>query len=374
MSNFTFRHTSNGAEIADGIDTIRIRSRADGSKEIAVHTDGEEFSEIEAALIDVVDPAPDPEPDPEPTPDPVDADVSNMAELMAWLSVAAPRGTITLAPGNYGDLSLRGTEAVTLRSADFSRPATFSSATLIGVRSLTFDGIRFEGQNYAGGELSGDGVSLRGCVSVSIERSEVRGFNQGIKLLECTGVWVSNTDIHTIAGDGIKVAKVKGLWVEDCHLHDFRANPGSAKHRDMIQIFTKGHEYASSAVTIRGCRFDIGDGDWTQSIYARNEEVDQGRNPDMFYEDFVIEGNVVRNAQIHGISIGETHGLTIRDNTVEYVPAPTGPGRPDVPNAPIPRISVAEKSTGVSITGNTAPGYRGDIQQGWTVEGNVWTD
>ena len=49
----------------------------------------------------------------------------------------------------------------------------------------------------------------------------------------------------------------------------------------------------------------------------RNEMVDTGGAGDeMFYRNITIEDNVIYNAQVHGITVGETHGLTIKNNTI----------------------------------------------------------
>ena len=55
---------------------------------------------------------------------------------------------------------------------------------------------------------------------------------------------------------------------------------------------------------------------WTQSIFMRNEVVDQGlAGANMYYQNVLIENNIIYNAHTHGITVGETIGLTIDHNT-----------------------------------------------------------
>ena len=90
----------------------------------------------------------------------------------------------------------------------------------------------------------------------------------------------------------------------------------------MIQFWTSGTTSPSTNITIRGNILNSGAGDWTRSIFMRNEMVDLGLAGDeMFYQNILIENNVIYNAHAHGITVGETDGLTIRNNTILYNPA-----------------------------------------------------
>ena len=101
------------------------------------------------------------------------------------------------------------------------------------------------------------------------------------------------------------------------HFFDFDTAADSDDHGDMIQFWTAGTSRPSTNITIRGNVLNSGRGGWTQSIFIRNEMVDTGRaGDDMFYRNITIEDNVIYNAHAHGISVGETHGLIIRNNTI----------------------------------------------------------
>ena len=105
----------------------------------------------------------------------------------------------------------------------------------------------------------------------------------------------------------------------------------------------------------------------------RNEAVDsQGGGKAMFYRNIVIEDNVIINGHLHGITMGATNGLKIRNNTLVRTPrrgaaaAPKGRG----PKHWMPRIKVAENSINVTLENNIAPQIR-NVQDGWKVKGNL---
>jgi len=138
----------------------------------------------------------------------------------------------------------------------------------------------------------------------------------------------------------------------------------------MIQFWTLGSTRPSTDVVIRNNVLDIGAGDWTQSLFMRNEEVDQGRaGREMFYRNITIEENIIINGHLHGITVGETDGLAIRNNTVlRHQRYASGEEREN--RVRIPRISVAVPSVAVTIIDNIAARFP-DPRPGWQVEGNL---
>jgi PKD domain/Concanavalin A-like lectin/glucanases superfamily len=98
--------------------------------------------------------------------------------------------------------------------------------------------------------------------------------------------------------------------------------------------------------------FNSGGGSATQSIFMRNELADQPqRRDDQFYSNIVIENNLIYNGHSHGITVGETNGLTIAHNTLLHNPQATmGNGNRRVSWAP--GIHVSKISTGVEIFKN----------------------
>ena len=162
---------------------------------------------------------------------------------------------------------------------------------------------------------------------------------------------MTGNDVHDVRSDGFDFANVDNVLIEQNYLHDFVQAPGSGDHADMIQFWTSGTTSPSTNIVIRGNFLDSGTGLPTQSIFMRNEMVDTGAAGDaMFYQNILIEDNVIHNAHVHGITVGETHGLTIRNNTILHNADSGNTGLVDVPT-----INVAAASTEVTVTNNILP-------------------
>jgi parallel beta-helix repeat protein len=340
--------------------------------------------------------------------------VGSKAELLQALSQASGGDTISLNGGNYGDVFLQDTastdltfsSAVTIRSADPGNPAVFTGMDVRGATNLTFDGVVFDYVFESGdpiflspfvfsnttdltirnstfdGDLAQDvsamddgfgygvGLSVRASSGVTLDGNTFFDFHRGLGVSESSDITVSNNDIHSMRSDGMNFVEVTDIVIEENYLHDFRASLDSSDHRDMIQFWTTGADTPSTNITIRGNILDIGEGDFTQSIFMRNERVDQGlAGSELFYRNVLIENNVITNAHSHGITVGETMGLIIRNNSVLHADGGARDGLDS--SVEIPRISVAAASTGVIITNNLTGGIAGwSDQAGWQVTDN----
>lgn len=342
--------------------------------------------------------------------------VSTSAQLYQALANATGGEVIQLAAGDYGTLSLSPYSSfnvdfpsnVTITSADPLHPASFSGLDLRSVSNLTLDGVvcdytfktgdrdystpfiisegenitvrncTFDGDVASGltpednGFGTGIGLSIRDTNHITLEGNEISNFSRGIGISGSTDVIVSGNDLHSIRSDGMNFAQVQGVLIEDNYIHDFRASPTSGDHCDMIQFWTVGTTKPTTDVIIRGNVLDIGEGTWTQSIFMRNELVDAGQaGTEMFYRNITIEQNVITNAHAHGITVGETDGLIIRQNTVLHADGGEVDGSDS--GVEIPMINVAATSTDVAITGNVASAITGWASQvGWTVSKNAF--
>ncbi|SNR71926.1 right-handed parallel beta-helix repeat-containing protein [Puniceibacterium sediminis] len=340
--------------------------------------------------------------------------VSSLAELHTALANAQGGETILLEGGNYGDLYIGAKSGydvtfpdnVTIASADPSNPATFSGLDVRDAANLTFDGILFDYTFEAGdpiwlrpfsvtdsdnitirnstfdGDLAqgvsdiadgygyGIGLSLKGTTGATIENNEIFNFHRGLTVTESGDVTVRGNDVHSIRSDGMDFSEITGALIEDNYLHDFRGSLESGDHRDMIQFWTKGTDAPSTDITIRGNTLDIGEGDATQSIFMRNDQVDQGlAGSEMFYSNILIEDNVIVNGHMHGITVGETNGLVIRGNSVLHADGGAVDGLDE--SYEIPKINVAPTSTGVLIQSNATAEITGwSDQSDWMVDNN----
>ena len=320
---------------------------------------------------------------------------ASAAELMSRLEAARGGETILLAPGDYGLLSLydkrhpfvKYPKTVTIASADRARAARFTGLNVAGVENLAFDGLRFdyvfapgdpgflkpfgvysargvairnssfEGDRArgVGPEADGYGVAFGLIVKQSrdvvIENNRFTTFLRGALFEVVADLEVRGNDVVDMSSDGFDFAQVRDVVIEGNVFRDFEKSDVSRSHMDMIQFWTSQTKEPSVNITIRGNVLDSGTGDATQSIFMRNEEVDaRGAGREMFYRDIVIAENVIRNAHLHGITVGETEGLRIENNTLVHNATTGEGGLVDVPS-----INVAERARDVRVARNVTP-------------------
>lgn len=339
-------------------------------------------------------------------------DISSPEELAAALERPEPDLVLRLAPGEYGALVLRdigGAEGkpVVIRSADPADPAEFSSFVLRDTRYLVLEDLRFDYSFSAenpmnfrpftvigGGDLvlrgnvfdgdlatgvsaeedgtpTGFGLSLRDVRGAVIEENEITGFLRGLTVGASSDLQIRGNDLHGLRSDGMNFAGVERVVIEENRIRDFNRAPQLRDHADMIQFWTAGTDKPSSDITIRNNVLNSGSGLFTQSIFMRNELVDGGKaGREMFYRDITIEGNVIINAHLHGISLGEVDGLKILNNSV--LRNARSEGREDNPGLWTPQIRVAPTSANVAIERNVAARVAGYANQpDWIVGSNL---
>ena len=340
-------------------------------------------------------------------------DVSTRAELLEALKTAHGGETIRMAAGDYGSLDMpvsrmpwlkEYSDTVTMVSADPENRATISGLNLTGAKNMAFEGIVFdydaavgEADNtkpfkiswasdiairdcvfdgdiaegvgaWADGYGTGYGLLVTGGQNIEVSGSEFYNWVRGAVFNKVQGIEVLGNDIHDIRSDGLDFAQVKDVLIESNHLHDFTATAssgGKGDHLDMIQFWTSGTTAPSENIVIRGNLLDSAAGSATQSIFMRNELVDSyGKGEDFYYRNVLIEENVIRNATLHGITVGEAEGVTVRNNTLLFNAASAGGA------GSAPRILVASKALDVHVIDNIAHGFTLGGEN-WDVSGNL---
>lgn len=340
-------------------------------------------------------------------------DVTSPEALARALDDAEPGTIIRLAPGNYGILSLRELEGspnapVVIASADPARPARLSGLTLrevagvelsglfldyafspgdpphlrpfqiVDSRNVKLSGVVIDGDVARGVSVTADGfptafgLGVRGVEGFTLEDSEIRGFFRGLVVAESSDVTILRNDLHGLRMDGMDFAQVSRVLIESNHIHDFERSLASEDHADMIQFWTNGTEAPSTDITIRNNLLASESGFWTQSIFMRNDQVDRGLASfeAMAYRRVRIEDNVIINAHLHGISVGETEGLVISGNAV--LRNTLSQGEVNDPGLWTPQIRAAPAGRDVTIRGNVVAKITGfEGQQDWDVEDNL---
>jgi hypothetical protein len=334
--------------------------------------------------------------------------IADDAALRTALRAGVAGDELVLAPGTYAPFTLEKGEApAVIRSADPKTPAVlegfviehfdglrleglllaypFDPADKLNVRpfnlnyckNLAFVGNRIRGElahgtgTLADGHGYGIGLSVRFCEGVLIEGNHFSDHHRGMIVSESRDVLITKNEVTAIRMDGMVFAQLRDTVIENNYIHSFDRVVDSPDHADMIQFWTASTKEPTRNITIRNNLLNSGSGAFTQSIFMRNELVDKGQaNEEMFYRDILIEQNIIINAQLHGISIGEARGLTIRHNTLVQNPRSAG-GDPSQ-RVWTPAIRVADRSTDVRVLGNIvsdARGYEG--HDNWQVFGNL---
>lgn len=339
-------------------------------------------------------------------------DVSGADALAAALASAMPGTTFRLASGDYGSLNFRrgggaaGTP-VTLAAADPARPPRFDRLDLREVAHLVLEGLHFDYQFAAEDKdyfrpfaiSSSRNITVRRCLfygdrarglssvdngfgwatgfivlatnGLVIDGCEIRDFMRGLIIDRCQNVIIRSNNLHALRMDGMNFIQVRDVLIEGNHIRDFNRSINSDDHADMIQFWTTRTTAPSINVIVRANLLSSGNGWYTQSIFMRNEQVDMSQaGSEMFYRNFLIEENVIANAHLHGISVGETEGLTIRQNTL--VRNLRSEGKQNNPPLWIPRINVSPAARDVTIDRNVVAaveGYEG--QADWHVAENM---
>ena len=335
--------------------------------------------------------------------------VSNGAQLLAALKNATGGEKIVLNAGDYGSIDLSAkhfASEVILTSADPGHMATLKGLNLSDVTNLKFDdlnfkfdsptgtpvwaspfrvsgssGITFTNSSFHGdtakgvdpsdnGYGTGNGLAVRDSQNITITHNSFENFQRGLTVGNVKGVVVSGNDVSNISSDGMDFSAVTNAAIDSNHIHDFHRSPSSTAHPDMIQFWTQGTHTPSSNVVISNNLLDQGTGVTTQSIFMRNEMVDQHlANSSMFYQNVTITNNIIRNSSHHGITVGETNGLNINHNTIVQEESLDQGGIVSVPT-----INIAASSLGVSVTDNIVPSLTGSLTSGgtgWNIQHNL---
>lgn len=315
------------------------------------------------------------------------------SELSAAIKKAKGGETLVLEGGNYGSLKIDKSfrKPIVIRSASSGSPACFTELRLNKAGNITFDGLAFDyayspgdkdsinpfsitdshrvtiansvfDGDYNSGVGHGRGLRFKGSSSINIENNTFRKWWKAVTGGHGTDITLKGNEIYDIRSDGMGFGGIEGLLVEGNHLHNFRGVQ-NRDHRDMIQIM-RSSGLRSSNIIIRDNVFDIGRGDYTQTIFIGSSGKNMN-DPQLRHQNVLIENNVIYNAHVHGISVDGIDNLSIRKNSIIRV------RRSKDGSITIPRINIAS-SRHVVIEQNVVSGIKGfENQRDWVVLNNA---
>ncbi|WP_306145396.1 right-handed parallel beta-helix repeat-containing protein [Roseibium sp. MMSF_3412] len=239
--------------------------------------------------------------------------------------------------------------------ADWLTDVYVTDSSDISLSNSVFSGDATEARLTADSYGAESFATIRESDGFVLENNTISNYNFGLLLLETTDVTVNNNEFHSLQGDPIRMGGVQNVDITNNNIHDLLGTDESLNHMDMIQIWSTSTTLVTSDVTISGNILDAGNGVASQSIFIRNEKVDTSENANLeyYYSNITIEDNLIYNGHLHGITVGETNGLVINNNTLVTNPQSSmivAGGEKNVTYNPA--INVASSSTGVTITDN----------------------
>ncbi len=329
--------------------------------------------------------------------------VGTAAQLSSALRTAKGGDTIVLKAGNYGELFLQDktnfASTVKIVSQDVDNPGVFSGIDFRNVSNVSFESVKFDyeaasgaavwktpflirggknisitkstfdGDDAAGlsasenGYGTGTGLYVTASSGITIANNKMFNFHRGLAVTKSNNIDVSGNELTDMSKDGMNFQEVVDIDIARNYIHDFHRSASSTVHADMIQFMSPNAKVASSDVRITENLLDAGNGSLTQSLFIRNEAVDSyGGGKAMFYKNFLIANNIIRNGHSHGVTVGETDGLVIQNNTV--MANVLGQLRYN------PSINVNDKSLNVTVLKNLVSAITVAAKAGWIVDQN----
>ncbi len=284
------------------------------------------------------------------------------SELAGALAGAKCGKTISLAEGEFGDVSVEGggcTSPLVLTSADPAKPAvlrtlriegggvtvkdlrvaytpdarsaSFSCVVSIdGARDVTLSGLKIigggavtgvaetatEGDNTGNviGLPTGRGVCIQGSQDVTLSDSEVARFHRGILVNKSSKVTLRKNDIHdmrttAIVGAQVSDLTIDGNWLHDAHPWRWGQTP-VGDHADFLALWSnKGQPEPNARVVVTGNKFEQADGKSILGMWFQGSDSAP-------FTDAVISNNTFLLANLQGIALWNTKGVTIEGNTM----------------------------------------------------------
>ena len=317
-------------------------------------------------------------------------------------------------------IALHGARNVVLEQLDFRHHPGAGEGKLLAMlevrgsggtpaRRITVRGCRFAGapvpdrvgadprdavevarqQGLVAGSYAGIGIRVQNARDITVTGNEVTGVYRGLSFEKVAGLEVSANLVHDVRSDGmtfgqLEHARIERNTVRDLHPWRHAEAEHRGDHPDLMQFWTTNSDAATRDVVIRGnllVQRAVAQDERAQGLFMRNlkAEADEA-SEEFFFQDMVIEGNVILTAHINALVVGETTGLAVTGNLLLQEPG-AGTGK-----IATPILSIARRSSEVKVSGNVLPDLSRDYATvqgyvsltegaalGWQLRGNTLT-
>ena len=236
---------------------------------------------------------------------------------MQWTGVHAPDVIIrSIDPPTkrFGTFHMHDCSGITFEDVFFDYPGWAGMPSHIatiylttGCNNLHYRNCRLRGNSENGGK--GYAFHFINGANFTIENCSTEFHKRAVNLGSVDDIDITGCHFSEISTDGINYWQVRRSLIENNVFEKFK--PSAGAHPDCIQLHSGGASIACEDVTIRGNFFNGADCTVPfQVIFLGNPD------PAPFYNNIVVEDNLIFGAHIHGISIERINGFTCRNNTL----------------------------------------------------------
>lgn len=256
--------------------------------------------------------------------------IASTAELLIALDKAKGGEVLTLAPGTYSGVAIRGahkapaviitgrgavlpglkvdsSSGLIFRKLEFSVPSAGQFAYLVSnSNNITFDGLSVHGVLDGNPQGKASGISILKSSNIKVLNSEFQQLRRGVGIGSSQDVVVSGNNFHDLQTDGVMAAQVTNIQILKNNFSSFF--PGKGDHPDAIQFLTAGTSQASRDILIADNTASRGSGSGVQGIFMRDEKK-------MYpFENVRILNNLLIGTGYNGIAIAGGKNIEISGN------------------------------------------------------------